>query len=61
MSISRVIKLGVAATALLLLPRRSSPRADKVADCHRSLSATNTVEPPINKNIKQDNHNQNNG
>ena len=61
MSISRVIKLGVAATALLLLPRRSSPRADKVADCHRSLSATNKLEQPINKNIKQDNHNQNNG
>ena len=57
MSISRVIKLGIAATALLLIPRRSSPRADKVADCHKSLSATNTVEPPINKNIEQDNHN----
>lgn len=57
MSISRVIKLGVAATALLLLPRRSSPRADKVADCHKSLSATNTVKQPINKNIKHDNHN----
>ena len=61
MRMSRVIKLGVAATALLLLPRRSSPRADKVADCHKSLSATNTVKQPINKNIKQDNHNQNNG
>ena len=61
MSISKVIKLGVAATALLLLPRRSSPRADKVADCHKSLSATNTVKQPINKNIKQDNHNLNNG
>ncbi len=57
MSISRVIKLGVAATALLLLPRRSSPQADKVADCHKSLSATNTLEPPINKNAEQDNHN----
>ena len=57
MSISRVIKLGVAATALLLLPRRSSPRADKVADCHKSLSATNTVEQPVNKNTEQDNHN----
>ena len=57
MSISRVIKLGVAATALLLLPRRSSPRADKVADCHKSLSAKSTVEPPINKNTEQDNHN----
>lgn len=57
MSISRVIKLGIAATALLLLPRRSSSRADKVADCHKSLSATNTLEQPINKNIKQDNHN----
>ena len=57
MSISRVIKLGIAATALLLIPRRSSPRADKVADCHKSLSATNTVEPPINRNTKQDNHN----
>ena len=61
MSISRVIKLAVAATALLLLPRRSSPRADKVADCHKSLSATNELEQPVNKNIKQDNHNQNNG
>ena len=57
MSISRVIKLGVAATALLLLPRRSSPQADKVADCRKSLSAKNTVEPPINKNTEQDNHN----
>nr|WP_179286563.1 hypothetical protein [Moraxella osloensis] len=57
MSISRVIKLGVAATALLLIPRRSSPRADKVADCHKSLSATNTVKQPINKNAEQDNHN----
>ena len=56
MSISRVIKLGIAATALLLIPRRSSPRADKVADCHKSLSATNTVEPPINKNTEQGNH-----
>ena len=57
MRMSSIIKLGVAATALLLLPRRSSPRADKVADCHKSLSATNTVKQPINKNIKQDNHN----
>lgn len=57
MSISRVIKLGIAATALLLLPRRSSPRADKVADCHKSLSATNTVEQPVNKNTEPDNHN----
>ena len=57
MSISRVIKLGVAATALLLLPRRSSPQADKVADCRKSLSAKNTVEQPINKNAEQDNHN----
>ena len=61
MSISRVIKLAVAATALLLLPRRSSPRADKVADCRKILSATNTLEPPINKNTEQDNHNLNNG
>ena len=61
MSISRVIKLGVAATALLLLPRRSSLRADKVADCRNSLSAKNTVEQPINKNAEQDNHNLNNG
>lgn len=57
MSISRVIKLGVAATALLLLPRRSSPRADKVTKSPKSLSTKNTVEPLINKNIKQDNHN----
>lgn len=57
MSISRVIKLTVAATALLLLPRRSSPRADKVADCRNSLSAKNTLEQPINKNTEQDNHN----
>ena len=57
MSISRVIKLGVAATALLLLPRRSSLRADKVADCRNSLSAKHTLEPPINKNTEQDNHN----
>ena len=56
MRMSRVIKLGVAATALLLLPRRSSPRADKVADCRKSLSAKNTVEPPINKNTGQDSH-----
>ena len=57
MRMSRVIKLGGAATALLLLPRRSSPRADKVADCHQSLSATNTLEQPINKNTEHDNHN----
>ena len=57
MSISRLIKLGVAATALLLLPRRSSQRADKVADCRKSLSAKNTLEHPINKNIEQDDHN----
>ena len=57
MSISRVIKLAVAATALLLLPRRSGPQADKVADCRKSLSATNTLEQPINKNAEQDNHN----
>ena len=57
MSISRVIKLGVAATALLLLPRRSSPRADKVTKSPKSLSAKNTVETPINKNTEQDNHN----
>ena len=61
MSISRVIKLAVAATALLLLPRRSGPRADKVADCRKILSAKNTVEQPINKNAEQDNHNLNNG
>ena len=57
MRMSRVITLGFAATALLLLPRRSSPRADKVADCHKSLSATNTLEQPINKNTGHDNHN----
>ena len=61
MSISRVIKLGIAATALLLLPRRSSPRADKVTKSTKSLSAKNTLEPPINKNTEQDNHNLNNG
>jgi hypothetical protein len=57
MSISRVIKLAVAATALLLLPRRSSPRADKVTKSPKSLSATNILEPPINKNTEQDNYN----
>ena len=57
MSISRVIKLGVAATALLLIPRRSSPRADKVTKSPKSLSAKNTLEPPINKNTEHDNHN----
>mgnify|MGYP001506329270 CR=1 FL=1 len=57
MSISRVIKLAVAATALLLIPRRSSPQADKVTKSTKSLSAKNTLEPPINKNTKQDNHN----
>nr|WP_157796994.1 hypothetical protein [Moraxella osloensis] len=57
MSISRVIKLTVAATALLLLPRRSSLRADKVADCRNSLSAKNTVEQPVNKNTEPNNHN----
>lgn len=57
MRMSRVIKLGVAATALLLIPRGSSPRADKVADCRKSLSAKNTLEQPINKNTEQDNHN----
>lgn len=57
MSISRVIKLGIAATALLLIPRRSSPRADKVTKSPKSLSAKSTVEPPINKNTEQDNHN----
>ncbi len=61
MRMSRVIKLGVAATALLLLPRRSSPRADKVTKSPKSLSAKNTLEPPINKNTEQDNHNLNNG
>lgn len=61
MSISRVIKIGIAATALLLIPRRSSLQADKVADCHKSLSAKNTLEQPINKNTEQDNHNLNNG
>ena len=58
---SRVIKLGVAATALLLLPRRSSPRADKVTKSPKTLSIKNTLEPPINKNTQQDNHNLNNG
>ena len=57
MTISRVIKLGVAATALLLIPRRSSPQADKVADWRKSLSATNKLEQPINKNTGHDNHN----
>ena len=61
MSISRVIKLTVAATALLLLPRRSSPRADKVTKSPKTLSIKNTLEPPINKNTQQDNHNLNNG
>ena len=61
MSISKVIKLGVAAIALLLLPRRSSLRADKVADCRNSLSAKHTVEQPVNKNTEPDNHNLNNG
>ena len=61
MSISRVIKLGVAATALLLLPRRCSPRADKVTKSPKTLSIKNTLEPPINKNTQQDNHNLNNG
>lgn len=57
MRVSSIIKLGVAATALLLLPRRSSPRADKVTKSPKSLSAKNTLEPPINKNTEQDNHN----
>lgn len=61
MSISRVIKLGVAATALLLIPRRSSQRADKVTKSPKTLSIKNTLEPPINKNTEQDNHNLNNG
>ena len=61
MSISRVIKLGIAATALLLIPRRSSPRADKVTKSPKTLSIKNTLEPPINKNTEQDNHNLNNG
>ena len=57
MRMSRVIKLGIAATALLLLPRRSSPLADKVTNSPKSLSAKNTLEPPINKNTEHDNHN----
>jgi hypothetical protein len=57
MSISSVIKLGVAAIALLLLPRRSSPLDDKVTNSPKSLSAKNTLEPPINKNTRQDNPN----
>ena len=61
MRMSRVIKLGVAATALLLLPRRSSQRADKVTKSPKTLSIKNTLEPPINKNTQQDNHNLNNG
>ena len=61
MRMSRVIKLGVAATALLLLPRRSSPRADKVTKSPKTLSIKNTLEPPLNKNTQQDNHNLNNG
>ena len=61
MRMSRVIKLGVAATALLLLPRRSSPRADKVTKSPKTLSIKNTLEPPINKNTQQDNHNLING
>ena len=61
MSISRVIKLAVAATALLLIPRRSSPQADKVTESPKSLSAKNTLERPINKNTEPDNHNLNNG
>ena len=61
MRMSRVIKLGVAATALLLLPRRSSPRADKVTKSPKTLSIKNTLEQPINKNTEQDNHNLNNG
>ena len=61
MRMSRVIKLGVAATALLLLPRRSSPRADKVTKSPKTLSIKNTLEPPINKNTQQDNHHLNNG
>ena len=61
MRMSRVIKLGVAATALLLLPRRSSPRADKVTKSPKTLSIKNTLEQPINKNTQQDNHNLNNG
>lgn len=61
MRMSRVIKLGVAATALLLLPRCSSPRADKVTKSPKTLSIKNTLEPPINKNTQQDNHNLNNG
>ena len=57
MRMSRVIKLGIAATALLLLPKRSSRQANKVANCHKSLSAKNTLEQTINKNTEQDKHN----
>lgn len=57
MKMSSVIKLGVAATALLLLPRRSSPRADKVIKSPKTLPIKNTLEQPINKNTEQDNHN----
>jgi len=57
MIMSRVIKLGGAVIALLLLPRRSSPWADKVTKSPKSISAQNTIEPPINKNTEHDNHN----
>lgn len=57
MSISRVIKLGVVATALLLIPRRSSPQADKVTKSPKTLPTKNTLEQPINKNTGHDNHN----
>lgn len=57
MSISRVIKLGVAVTALLLIPRRSSLRADKVTKSPKTLPIKNTLEQPINKNTEHDNHN----
>lgn len=57
MSISSVIKLGVAATALLLIPRRSSLRADKVTKSPKTLPIKNTLKQPINKNTEHDNHN----
>lgn len=52
MKLANIIKLGVAASALLLLPRRSSPKADKIANPIEDLQHPKGLEAKVARQEK---------
>lgn len=52
MKLANIIKLGVATSALLLLPRRSSPKADKIANPIEDLQHPKGLEAKVARQEK---------